>query len=94
MSALVFLGLAVIASLVGSVIVSLRAREPTTLESGIEEFERGLAALRPRVPPPMSEPVWPRADVHVFPAPVAADGGPDGELRQPHRGGREPEAIG
>jgi hypothetical protein len=46
-SALVFLGVAVLISLVGIGIMALRARQPTSLESGIDAFKREMQALSP-----------------------------------------------
>jgi hypothetical protein len=39
--------LALAGSVVGSVILWLRARKPTSFESSIEDFHRGLKALEP-----------------------------------------------
>ena len=47
MSALIFLGVALLVSLVGIAIMALRARQPTSLESGIDAFKREMAALSP-----------------------------------------------
>ncbi|MBV9951547.1 MAG: hypothetical protein JO291_06325 [Acidimicrobiia bacterium] len=47
MSALVFLGVALLVSLVGIAIMALRARQPTSLESGIDAFKREMDALSP-----------------------------------------------
>jgi hypothetical protein len=46
-SALIFLGVAVVVSLVGIAIMALRARQPTSLESGIDAFKREMQALEP-----------------------------------------------
>jgi hypothetical protein len=46
-SALVFLGVALLVSLVGIAIMALRARQPTSLESGIDAFKREMDALSP-----------------------------------------------
>jgi hypothetical protein len=46
-SALIFLGVAVVVSLVGIAIMALRARQPTSLESGIDAFKREMRALEP-----------------------------------------------
>ena len=51
MSALVFLGVAVLVSLVGIAIMALRARQPTSLESGIDAFKREMSALSPEDDP-------------------------------------------
>jgi hypothetical protein len=45
MSAIVFLLLAVGIAVVGSVIVWLRHRQPTSVESGIDSFRREMRAL-------------------------------------------------
>ncbi len=47
MTALAFLGIVVVVSLVGSLIVWLQHRSPSTLESGIEAFQREMHALAP-----------------------------------------------
>jgi hypothetical protein len=44
-SELAYLGLAVIVSIIGSIVVWHRQRRPHSLESGIEEFSAGLHAL-------------------------------------------------
>jgi hypothetical protein len=46
-SALIFLGVAVLVSLVGIAVMALRARQPTSLESGIDAFRREMRALSP-----------------------------------------------
>jgi hypothetical protein len=46
-SALVFLGVALLVSLIGIAIMALRARQPTSLESGIDAFKREMDALSP-----------------------------------------------
>jgi hypothetical protein len=50
---LVYLGIAVVFSLVGCGILWLRNRRPTTMESSIKDFSRELGALAPddRFPP-------------------------------------------
>ncbi len=45
-----FLIFAVVASAVGIAVVLLRNRRPTTMESSIGDFERGLRALAPEPP--------------------------------------------
>ena len=47
MSALIFLGVALLVSLIGIGIMALRARQPTSLESGIDAFKREMQALSP-----------------------------------------------
>lgn len=47
MSNLLYLGLAVLLSVVGCVVLYLRNRKPTSLTHGIEEFQRELKALAP-----------------------------------------------
>ena len=56
MSALVFLLIVIVVSVVGSLIVWLQHRSPTTLESGIQAFQKEMEALAP----PPDEP--PRRD--------------------------------
>jgi len=46
-SALVFLMIVIVVSVVGSLIVWLQHRSPNTLESGIEAFQREMDALAP-----------------------------------------------
>jgi hypothetical protein len=49
-----FLMIAVVISVVGSTILYLRSRTPSSLDSGIENFRREMQALAPRdeqVPP-------------------------------------------
>ncbi|HVM08203.1 MAG TPA: hypothetical protein VM345_07075 [Acidimicrobiales bacterium] len=45
MSALLYLGVAVLLSALGIFVLWYRNRKPTSLESGIEEFQQGLRAL-------------------------------------------------
>lgn len=47
MNALVFLLIVLVVSAVGSLILWLRHRSPSTLESGIEAFQREMDALAP-----------------------------------------------
>jgi hypothetical protein len=52
--AVAFLMIAVVISVVGSTILYLRSRTPSSLDSGIENFRREMQALAPRdeqVPP-------------------------------------------
>jgi len=46
-NALAFLLIVIVVSVVGSLIVWLRHRSPTTLESGIDAFQREMDALAP-----------------------------------------------
>lgn len=48
MNALVFLLIVVVVSVVGSLVLWLQHRAPSTLESGIEAFQREMRALAPR----------------------------------------------
>jgi hypothetical protein len=50
MSALVFLGIAVVLSLVGSVIVAIRHRPRTSAHQSIDDFAEHLRALAPERP--------------------------------------------
>lgn len=57
MSGLVFLFAALALSVVGSVVLWLRHRQPTSLEQGIDDFSREMQALAPDRPPrPTSRP--------------------------------------
>ncbi|MFP5257072.1 MAG: hypothetical protein ACLGI8_14615 [Acidimicrobiia bacterium] len=47
MSALVFLLIVVVVSAIGSLVLWLQHRSPSTLESGIEAFQREMRALAP-----------------------------------------------
>lgn len=47
MSALVFLGVAVTVSIVGSVVVAMRHRRPTSVDRGIDDFAQRMKALSP-----------------------------------------------
>ena len=47
MSNLLYLGIAVLLSVIGCIVIWLRNRKPTSLEAGIEEFQRELRALEP-----------------------------------------------
>lgn len=47
MSNLAYLGVAIIFSIIGCLVIYLRSRKPTSLNSGIEEFQRELRALAP-----------------------------------------------
>ena len=54
MGAVAFLMIAVVISVVGSTVLYLRSRTPSSLDSGIENFRREMQALAPRdeqVPP-------------------------------------------
>ncbi len=47
MSNLLYLVIALGGSVVGSIVLWAHHRKPTSMESGIDEFERGLRALAP-----------------------------------------------
>ena len=47
MSNLLYLGIAIAISILGGVIIYVRNRRPTSLNAGIEEFQRELRALAP-----------------------------------------------
>jgi hypothetical protein len=46
-SNLLYLGIAIALSILGCLILYLRNRKPTSLNAGIEEFQRELKALAP-----------------------------------------------
>jgi hypothetical protein len=48
MGAVAFLMIAVVISVVGSTVLYLRNRTPSSLEGGIDEFRREMQALAPR----------------------------------------------
>lgn len=48
MGALAFLLIAVVISLIGSTVLYLRNRPPSSLEAGIDSFRREMQALAPR----------------------------------------------
>ena len=48
MGALAFLLIALVISVVGSTVLYLRNRTPSSLESGIDNFRREMQALAPR----------------------------------------------
>ena len=50
-SNLIYLVLALGGSVVGSLVIWFRHRKPTSVESGIDQFNRGLRALDPHAPP-------------------------------------------
>ncbi len=51
MSVLIYLLVAVLISLVGSLVLWMRARQPTSMDAGIDQFRRELQALAPERPP-------------------------------------------
>jgi hypothetical protein len=51
MSNLLYLGFAVLVSVIGGTLLYLRNRKPTSLNAGIEEFQRELRALAPEKRP-------------------------------------------
>ena len=50
MTNLIYLGIAVLLSLVGSFVLWLRSRQPHSMEAGMREFARELQALAPQPP--------------------------------------------
>ena len=50
MSGLVFLLAALALSVIGSVVLWLRHRQPTSMEQGIDDFSREMQALAPERP--------------------------------------------
>ena len=47
MSNLLYLGIAIAISILGGIIIYVRNRKPTSLNAGIEEFQREMRALSP-----------------------------------------------
>ncbi len=64
MNALMFLGIALVLSLIGCGILWMRSRQPGSMEAHIRDFERELEALAPGNPPdrPRPRPAPPRGD--------------------------------
>ncbi len=56
MSNLLYLGIAIVLSVLGCLVIYLRNRKPTSLNAGIEEFQRELKALAPEVRPEPGRP--------------------------------------
>jgi hypothetical protein len=50
MNGLVFLSIALVVSVLGSLVLWFRHRDPTSLDSGIDEFQREMRALSPDQP--------------------------------------------
>jgi len=59
-NAVAFLMIAVVISVVGSAVLYLRSRTPTSLESGIDTFRREMQALAPRDEVPQARRWWKR----------------------------------
>jgi hypothetical protein len=55
---IVFLMIAVVISVVGSLVLYLRSRTPTSLDSGIDNFRREMQALAPRDEEPAHRRGW------------------------------------
>jgi hypothetical protein len=55
-----FLMIAVVISVVGSVVLYLRSRTPSSLEAGIDNFRREMQALAPRDEQPTPRRWWKR----------------------------------
>lgn len=47
MSNLIYLAIAIVLSLLGSLILWYRTRQPRSMDAGIKQFSRGLEALAP-----------------------------------------------
>ena len=60
MNAVAFLMIAVVISVVGSAVLYLRSRTPSSLESGIDNFRREMEALAPRDEQPSARRWWKR----------------------------------
>jgi hypothetical protein len=59
-NAVAFLMIAVVISVVGSAVLYLRSRTPSSLEAGIDNFRREMQALAPRDEPPPPRRWWRR----------------------------------
>ena len=60
MDPIAFLMIAVVISVVGSLVLYLRSRTPSSLESGIDTFRREMQALAPRDEDPTPRHRWKR----------------------------------
>jgi hypothetical protein len=60
MGPVAFLMIAVVISAVGSLVLYLRNRTPSSLESGVENFRREMQALAPREEPMPARRWWRR----------------------------------
>ena len=67
MNALVFLGIAVLLSLLGCLVLWLRSRQPRSMDAHIRDFARELDALAPGTPLDRGRPRPPRRDPRVAP---------------------------
>lgn len=85
MSALVFLFLALLISAVGSLVLVLRNRRPTSVWSGVDEFRREMQALAPpdRGDGAPSEPVRGERERRRPTGPPPAGPSPDEPQRPP-----------
>ena len=52
MKNLLYLGIAVVISLIGCLILWVRTRRPRSMEHSMKEFSKELGALAPDAPPP------------------------------------------
>jgi hypothetical protein len=59
-NAVAFLMIAVVISVVGSAVLYLRSRTPSSLEAGIDNFRREMQALAPRDEQPTPRRWWKR----------------------------------
>jgi hypothetical protein len=59
-NAVAFLMIAVVISVVGSAVLYLRSRTPSSLEAGIDNFRREMEALAPRDEDPSARRWWKR----------------------------------
>ncbi|MBN2624999.1 MAG: hypothetical protein JXA83_16590 [Acidimicrobiales bacterium] len=60
MSAVAFLMIAVVIAVGGSIVLYLRSRTPSSLDSGIDTFRREMQALAPREEQPPVRRWWKR----------------------------------
>ena len=72
MNALAFLGIAVVLSAAGCLVLWLRSRQPGSMDAHIRDFARELDALAPGSPSPRARPRGPRDD---RPGPEQGTGG-------------------
>ena len=81
MNALVFLGIAVVLSLAGCLVLWLRTRQPRSIDAHIRDFERELDALAPGSPLDRSRSRPPRRTERPLPPPAWPPPPSDGRRR-------------
>ena len=60
MNNLLYLGIALVISLIGCLLLWMRYRRPRSMEHSMKEFSKELGALAPTEPPAPRQSLWPR----------------------------------